>query len=110
MITNNHWSEPLHVEVENATTWGEFYIPEIADAADENHIPFGIVDDDDLTIEQRTAIRLEYCYNACAGLHIQRDTKLKNLLLKVMNALHYTPGTYLESAPLILEIEALLED
>lgn len=119
---NKHWPEPITVYQQKAYSLAGFEIQEIIEAGhaeDVNNTFFlhvdRLLDKDEkgYTVRDRTATRLQNTYNACAGLNIQSDTKLKGLLKEVEQllgvlALMSNPSNELHVETIRREIQALL--
>lgn len=90
MSLNKHWPEPIEVNAD-PDTQGDFYVEEIIRAVydeDGNKLRELRGDDEEgYSVLHRTAYRLENCYNACAGLNIQSDTNLKDVLEQAIHSL-----------------------
>ena len=81
-MINTHWPEPITIYNDE---FGFFYIQEIADAGDDGDLDFTeLGDSEGYSINNRTATRLQDTYNACKGLNIQHDTKLREMLEAVL--------------------------
>lgn len=115
-MLNKHWPEPIEVNQDEGGL-SNFYVENIRDmghAADLQN-KFGKwahevnqEDKDGYTILDRTAYRLERCYNACAGLNIQSDTKLKDVIQRCIDEMDDGSG----NAPLqlIRDLQVLLSE